>query len=170
MEAIGLSRAMTSFDVEAHALDQRGRPDGFSGLVLETPRGIPILVSEPSFRDSVLRRVGRGNDLFFQVRKGSGSRVLLRTSMIRSLAKSPRECMEMAADVAAYFCAEGVRWPPQEAEVEVMFTDARHVAKRGTRVGQLKDKKKLGTIVARPRRVAEMVRDAQEEQGWLDAF
>ena len=47
-----------------------------------------------------------------------------------------------------------------------MYTDARHVAKRGGRVGQMKDNKKLGTIWARPARVASPAAQAQEEQGW----
>ena len=52
-------------------------------------------------KPSVGRPLGRGTDLFFQVCEGRGSRVLLRTSMVRSLVRSPRECMETAADLAA---------------------------------------------------------------------
>ena len=49
-----------------------------------------------------------------------------------------------------------------------MFTDSRHVAKRGGRVGQLKDKKKLGAVLACPARAVAVARAAQEEQGcWL---
>ena len=73
-----------------------------------------------------------------------------------------RECQEFAADLAAYFSPAR-----HEQEVEVMLTDSRHVAKRGSRVGQMKDSKRLGTMWARPARVAEVVREAQEEQGWL---
>ena len=46
-----------------------------------------------------------------------------------------------------------------------MYTDSRHVAKRGGRVGQLKESKWLGVIWAKPARVADEARDAQEEQG-----
>ena len=49
------------------------------------------------------RRIGRGTDLWFQTAQGRGSRVLLRTSMCRGLSRSSRECMETAADLAAYF-------------------------------------------------------------------
>ena len=115
------------------------------------------------FSDSLLRRVGRGNDLWFQERDGRGSRVLLRTSMCRSFARSPRECMEAAADLAAYF--SDLRRAAED--VEVMYTDSRHVAKRGARVGQMKGNKRLGTIHARPSRVKEMAAAAQEVQGWL---
>lgn len=161
---LGLGGRLATFDIDAHAYAQWGRPDGFDGLVVESPRGIPILVGQKKFSDEVLRRVARSHDLWFQCRDGSGSRVLLRTSMVRALTRSPRECQEAAADLAAYFSG----WRSHDEEVEVMFTDSRHVAKRGTRVGQMKDSKRLGTLWARPWRVAELAREAQEEQGWLD--
>ena len=164
----GLASRLKNFDVDAHAYSQWGRPDGFDGLVIPSPRDIPILIGRQSFSDEVLRRVGRGTDLWFQVREGRGSRVLLRTSMVRHMTKSPRECMEMAADLAAHFS----QWRPThhsnfDEEVEIMFTDSRHVAKRGGRVGQMKDSKRLGTLWARPARIADVAREAQEEQGWM---
>ena len=167
MEALGLQERLKTFDLNKAALNQRGRPDGFAGLVLESPKGVPILVGPRTFADPLLRRVGRGTDLWFQVAEGKGSRVLLRTSMARHLAKSPRECMEMAADLAAHFSDSWPRGWDAEATVEVMYTDSRHVAKRGTRVGQMKDSKKLGTMWAKPSRVATAAREAQEEQGWM---
>jgi hypothetical protein len=74
--------------------------------------------------------------------------------------------MEMAADLAAYFSDSrpSANW---ETDVQVMFTDSRHVAKRGTRVGQMKENKKLGMLWARPSRVADVAKKAQEVQGWL---
>lgn len=162
LEALGLGARLASFDVNAAALSQWGRPPGFDGLVLESPRGVPILVGRRSFSDELLRRVGRGSDLWFQARETRGSRVLLRTSMVRSLSRSSRECVEMAADVAAFF--SDARWC---ADVSVMYTDSKHVAKRGSRVGQMKESKKLGAILASPERVEAAAREAQEEQGWL---
>ena len=97
-----------------------------------------------------------------QVSEGRGSRVLLRTSMVRSLVRAPRECMESASDLAAFFSDAR-----RADEVKVMYTDSRHVAKRGGRVGQLKESKRLGVVWAKPARVADEARDAQEEQGWL---
>ena len=163
---MGLGPRLETFDVEAFSRSQSsyGRPDGFDGLVFESPRGIPILVARQSFKDSLLRRIGRGKDLFFQVQEQRGSRVLLRTSMRRDISRSPRECMEMAADLASYFSD----WKyADDGDVEVMFTDARQVAKRGTRVGQMKRSKSLGTLWASPSRVADMAKEAQEIQGWL---
>jgi hypothetical protein len=49
------------------ALNQRGRPDGFTGLVLESSKGVPILIGPRTFSDALLRRIARGTDLWFQV-------------------------------------------------------------------------------------------------------
>lgn len=163
MLELGLESQIASFDLEADMRSQWGRPEGFDGVVLQSPREIPILVSPRSYSDEHLRQIARGTDLWFTVREGRGSRVLLRTSMCRHLKKSPRECMETAADLAAYFSVGG----KQSDTVEVMYTDSRNVAKRGGRVGQMKEKKKLGIIHASPWRVADMAKEAQEEQGWV---
>eukprot|EP00747_Dinoflagellata_sp_TGD_P020783 gnl/TRDRNA2_/TRDRNA2_128050_c0_seq2.p1 gnl/TRDRNA2_/TRDRNA2_128050_c0~~gnl/TRDRNA2_/TRDRNA2_128050_c0_seq2.p1 ORF type:complete len:336 (-),score=43.07 gnl/TRDRNA2_/TRDRNA2_128050_c0_seq2:81-1088(-) len=165
VESLGLSSRLQTFDVEATLLRQWGRPDGFDGLAVKSPRGVPILVARQRFSDGLLRRIARGKDLWFQVRDTCGSRVLLRTSMVRGLTCSPREDMEMAADLAAFFSD----WRHSQ-DVEVMFTDSRHVAKRGGRVGQMKDSKKLGVIRARPARVAGLARKTKEEQGWLESL
>ena len=163
--ADGLADRLETFDVDAAARDQFGRPAGFDGLVISSPRGVPVLVARRSFSDELLRRVGRGADLWFQAIEGrGGSRVLLRTSCVPSLSKSPRECVEFAADLAAHF-GGGARGG--DDAVEVMYTDSRRVAKRGSRVGQLKPKKRLGTVWARPGRVADAAREAQEDQGFL---
>ena len=164
LEAAGLSERLETFDLEAMATNQWGRPSGFDGLVVEGPRGVPCLVGRKSFSDETLRKVSRGADLWFQAVEGRGSRVLLRTSCVPSLSKSPRECMEFAADLAAHF-GGGARGG--DDAVEVMYTDSRRVAKRGSRVGQLKPKKRLGTVWARPDRVADAAREAQEDQGFL---
>ena len=159
-----LADKLEAFDADAAARDQFGRPAGFDGLVIAGPRGVPVLVARRSFSDELLRRVGRGTDLWFQTKESRGSRVLLRTSCVPSLSKSPRECMEFAADLAAHF-GGGARGG--DDAVEVMYTDSRRVAKRGSRVGQLKPKKRLGTVWARPGRVADAAREAQEDQGFL---
>ena len=159
-----LADKLETFDADAAARDQFGRPSGFDGLVIASPRGVPVLVARRSFSDELLRRVGRGTDLWFQTKEGRGSRVLLRTSCVPSLSKSPRECVEFAADLAAYF-GGGARGG--DDAVEVMYTDSRRVAKRGSRVGQLKPNKRLGTVWARPGRVADAAREAQEDQGFL---
>mmetsp|Transcript_63394 Transcript_63394/g.124508 ORF Transcript_63394/g.124508 Transcript_63394/m.124508 type:complete len:316 (-) Transcript_63394:199-1146(-) len=181
MEAMGLGGRLKNFDVDAEKCGQWGRPDDFEGLVTESPRGVPILISKQSHSDATLRRISRGTDLWFQSRDGRGARVLLRTSMVRGLAKSPRECVETAADFAGHFSGGHRKRRPSshdashdgegtgggEEEVEVMYTDSRHVAKRGGRVGQLKDAKKMGMVYAKPWRVAEQARELQEQQGWL---
>lgn len=161
METLGLGSRLETFDVEANALAQWGRPPGFEGLVVESPRGIPILIGRRSWKDEVMRRTSRGTDLWFQVRDGEGSRVLLRTSMLRQFSKAPREDVEAAADFAAYFSKQ--RKSPEK--VEVMYTDTRQVA-LGIRSGQMKDSRKLGIVRALPSRVRTYAREALEEQGF----
>lgn len=80
---------------------------------------------------------------------------------------SPRECMEAAADLAAFFSDWRADWRQCPEGVEVMYTDSRHVAKRGARVGQMKVSKKLGTIFAQPWRAKDDAQAAQQEQGFI---
>ena len=162
VDELALGPRLLSYDPDAARLAQWGRPSGFTGLVLESPRGVPTLVAPRSYSDELLRRVSRGTDLWFQAVEGRGSRVLLRASMVRGLSRAPRECVEHAAHLAAYFSDQ--RYAD---EVEVMWTDSRKVARRGGRVGQMKATKKLGALWARPELVASVAREAQEEQGWL---
>ena len=67
--------------------------------------------------------------------------------------------MQMAADVAAYF--SDARHAPGGG-VEVMYTDSRRVAKRGSRVGQMKQSKRLGVLSGFPEDVADVVREVQQ--------
>ena len=159
LEELGLGERLGTFDVDAQP--QFGRPAGFAGLVLETPRGVPILVGQRRWNDSLLRRVGGGTDRWFQAcgRAGDGSRVLLRTSLRRELARSHHECMQCAADVAAYFSDARHSLEP----VEVMFTDTRGTG-TGSRAGQLKRSKRLGVLLASPSAVAQLVKEAQQDQ------
>jgi len=133
-----------------------GRPKGFDGLIFYTSLGVPILVgTQGSHSDETLRQVSQGMDLWFQVEGYCGSRVLLRTSLKRSL-KGSKRCNQMAADLAAYY--SDFRW---ETEVPIMYTDSRHVAKRGTKAGQMKKRKSFGCIVGHPAMVSN-VADGKE--------
>ena len=80
----------------------------------------------------------------------------------RDFQRSSRECMQTAADVAAFF--SDARHIP--GGVDVMYTDSRHVAKRGSRVGQMKQSKRLGVLLANPDDVSELVREVQQSQVW----
>lgn len=152
------------FDLDAHACadEPRGRPDGFAGIVLSTPRGAPVLVGRREETDEAMRRCAQGADRFYQVRDGNGARVLLRASMVKGLSGS-KTCAQFAADVAAWF--SDYRYAERDGYeyVEVMYADARKVAKRGSRVGQMKDSKRLGTIHARPSSVDRIAEDAQHK-------
>lgn len=126
-----------------------GRPSGFQGLVFASPGGVPVLVGrEAAHADEVLRRVAAGSDLWFQVEDYAGSRVLLRTSLVRGM-KDSRSCRQFAADLAAYYSSYR-DW----SDVPVMYTDSKKVAKRGSKAGQMRKRKCLGRIFARPNDVA----------------
>ena len=129
-----------------------GSPSDFGGLVFHSPLGVPILVSKSQRHgDSTLRRIAQGSDLWFQVQDYQGSRVLLRSSLCRGT-KDSKECRAMAADLAAYFSDSR-----QHETVSVMYTDSRHVAKRGSKAGQMRQKKALGKLSGKPERVSQLV-------------
>ena len=131
-----------------------GRPADFNGLVFKSPLGVPILVGRKGgHHDEVLRRISQGNDLWFQVEDYSGSRVLLRTSLAtcRGL-KNSKSCRQAAADIAAYFSDYRQRFD----SVPIMYTDSKRVAKRGSKIGQMRKRKSLGTIYGYPGNVFDM--------------
>ena len=189
LEELGLGHRLEGFDVDAQPA-QWGRPEGWRGLVIESPRGVPILVGRRTSSDDVLRRASSGADLWFQEIEGHGSRVVLRLALgaassasvasprtfyaappSRGCYKGPQRrydggvqgCMQMAADVAAYFSDAD----DEGAGVEIMYTDARRVAARGARIGQLKPSKRLGALRGWPEAVADVVRRAEVEQADL---
>jgi predicted ribosome quality control (RQC) complex YloA/Tae2 family protein len=126
-----------------------GRPLGFDGQVFYSPLGVPILVGRTNaHKDDIMRNAAQGNDLWFQVEDYNGSRVLLRTSMMRGT-KDSKRCRQMAADLAAKHSI----WGEEHASIPVMYTDSRKVAKRGSKVGQMKQNKSLGRILGNPRDV-----------------
>ena len=100
-----LRQSPSSWKTRKKIQSEVGRPAGFDGLVFYSPKGVPILIGkQKAHKDETLRRVAQGPDLWFQVQDYNGSRVLLRTSLKPGLRNS-KECMHMAADLAA-----GTRW------------------------------------------------------------
>lgn len=138
-----------------------GRPRGFEdGLVFYTPKGVPILVGRPkSHKDETLRRVSQGADLWFQVEDYNGSRVLLRTSLKKGL-RGSKECIQMAADLAARYSDSYYNINDSNNKVPVMYCDSKKVAKRGSKIGQMRQQKSLGRLFGDPRNVEEMTRGA----------
>lgn len=139
-----------------------GRPKGFTGLVFYSPLGVPILVGKlKADSDGILRRASQGSDLWFQVEDYEGSRVLLRSSLIRGT-KDSKRCLQMAADLAAFYSVWGGGHCSDKSnlfdKVPVMYTDSKHVAKRGTKVGRMRKGKSLGRIMGQPSSVEEIAR------------
>lgn len=127
-----------------------GRPQNFDGDIFYTQLGVPILVGRiRAHKDEIMRNAAQGSDLWFQVEDYEGSRVLLRTSLIRGTAGS-KGCIQMAADLAAKYSV----WGEGNYDcIPVMYTDSRKVAKRGSRIGGMKKSKSLGRIMGYPRNV-----------------
>ena len=139
-----------------------GRPRGFEGLVFQSPLGVPCLVGKRNcHKDETLRRVAQGADLWFQSKDYHGSRVLLRSSLVRGT-KNSKRCLQFAADLAATYSALHSQHQHHEHQREeqsreggilIMYTDSKNVAKRGGKVGSMKKKKSFGTIVGYPANV-----------------
>ena len=126
-----------------------GRPLGFDGQVYYSPLGVPILVGRMNaHKDDIMRNAANGADLWFQVEDYNGSRVLLRTSLMRGTMNS-KKCKQMAANLASKFSVWGERYE----SIPVIYTDSRKVAKRGTKVGSMKKSKSLGRMMGYPRDV-----------------
>ena len=129
-----------------------GRPADFTGLVYKSPHGVPILVGRKGeHNDEILRRISQGSDLWFQCEDYSGSRVLLRTSLARGL-KNSKSCRQAAADLAAYYSDYRRKFE----SVPIMYTDSKRVAKRGSKKGQMRKRKSLGTMYGYPGNVYDM--------------
>ena len=129
-----------------------GRPSDFYGLVFYSPLGVPILVGRRgAHSDATLRRIAQGSDIWFQVHDYQGSRVLLRSSRVKGT-KDSKECRRMAANLAAFYSDAR----HDGTAVRVMYTDSKHVAKRGSKQGQLRQNKTLGSMLARPNDVAKI--------------
>jgi hypothetical protein len=143
-----------------------GRPKEFTGLVFHSPLGVPILVGKSKAEsDGILRRASQGSDLWFQVEDYEGSRVLLRSSLVRGT-KNSKMCIQMAADLAAYYSVWGRDQYHNNNDycfdtVPVMYTDSKHVAKRGTKVGRMRKRKSLGRLMGRPSSVESIARELE---------
>mmetsp|Transcript_31134 Transcript_31134/g.41353 ORF Transcript_31134/g.41353 Transcript_31134/m.41353 type:complete len:381 (-) Transcript_31134:203-1345(-) len=158
-----------SFRQQQQRQKEFGRPKGFTGRLFTSPAGVPILIgkegttSSSSHADETLRRISQGSDLWFQVYDYNGSRVLLRTSLKRGM-KGSKGCMQMAANLAAYFSySGGGKYDDDDDDdgegVRVMYTDSKHVAKRGSKVGQMRRNKSLGFMMGYPLDVEDVVCD-----------
>lgn len=147
-----LKQPMESWKTKREKDVEFGRPLGFDGLLFYSPLGVPILVGRMNaHKDDVMRNAAQGADLWFQVEDYNGSRVLLRSSQVRGT-KGSKQCRQMAADLAASYST----WGDEFDTVPVMYTDSRKVAKRGSKVGNMKQNKSLGTMYGRPEDVADI--------------
>jgi len=136
----------SSWKITKAQQNQFGRPQGFDGDIFYSPLGVPILVGRTNaHKDEIMRNAAQGSDLWFQVEDYNGSRVLLRTSLLRGTTGS-KQCRQMAANLAAKYSI----WGEEYDSIPVMYTDSRKVAKRGSKIGSMKKSKSLGRIMGYP--------------------
>lgn len=156
-----LKQSPNVWKIRQHVSNEYGRPRGFDGLVFYSPKGVPILVGRPKTqKDEVLRRIAQGADLWFQVEDYNGARVLLRTSLKRGL-RGSKECIQMAANLAAKYSDWWENAKTQTSlrkeRIHVMYTDSKHVAKRGSKIGQMRRQKSLGRIYGYPEELEDII-------------
>mmetsp|Transcript_13687 Transcript_13687/g.29807 ORF Transcript_13687/g.29807 Transcript_13687/m.29807 type:complete len:337 (-) Transcript_13687:1032-2042(-) len=143
------SQPQSSWKSTKARCNEFGRPLGFDGDIFYSHLGVPILVGRMrAHKDEVMRNAAQGSDLWFQVEDYNGARVLLRTSLMRGTAGS-KHCRQMAADLAAKYSV----WGEEYESIPVMYTDSRKVAKRGSRIGNMKKSKSLGRIMGYPQNI-----------------
>lgn len=85
----------------------------------------------------------------------------------RHYAAGSQQCLQMAADLAAYYSEHRQSDEGFYGGAEVIFTDSRRVAARGARVGQMKDSKRLGVLRGVPEAVEMVVHSVEVEQADL---
>jgi predicted ribosome quality control (RQC) complex YloA/Tae2 family protein len=147
-----LKQPMQSWKTKSKKEREFGIPLGFDGLVFYSPLGVPILVGRMNaHKDDIMRNAAQGSDLWFQVEDYNGSRVLLRSSLVRGTEGS-KKCRQMAADIAARYSLWGEDYA--NGSIPVMYTDSRKFAKRGSKAGNMKQNKSLGRMFGRPQDVA----------------
>ena len=99
---------------------------GWSGREFLSPNGVPILVGRNRAENERLSlKVARDPDVWMHVRGSPGAHVVLQMSRIRGPRTRPSdECMQMAADLAAFYSEMR-----DENKVLVTYTSPRHITK-----------------------------------------
>ena len=123
------------------------RTPGWGGREFESPAGVPILVGRNRKENEQLSlKVAREPDVWMHVRGVPGAHVLLQMSRVKGKEPASDECLQMAADLAAFYSEAR-----DENKALVTFAAPRHVTKpKGAPLGAVKLREEGGTIVGRP--------------------
>ncbi|EOD09111.1 hypothetical protein EMIHUDRAFT_216979 [Emiliania huxleyi CCMP1516] len=120
---------------------------GWGGREFVSPAGVPILVGRNRKENEQLSlRVAREPDVWMHVRGVPGAHVLLQMSRVKGKAPPAEACLQMAADLAAFYSEAR-----DERKALVTYASPRHVTKpNGAPLGAVKLREEGGTIVGRP--------------------
>ena len=120
---------------------------GWSGREFVSPMGVPILVGRNRAENEQLSlKIARDPDVWFHVRGAPGAHVVLRMSQLPKGSVADDDCMQMAADLAAFYSE--LR---DERKALVAYTSPRHITKpNGAPLGAVRLREEDGTILGRP--------------------
>ena len=120
---------------------------GWSGREFVSPMGVPILVGRNCAENEQLSlKIARDPDVWFHVRGAPGAHVVLRMSQLPKGSVADDDCMQMAADLAAFYSE--LR---DERKALVAYTSPRHITKpNGAPLGAVRLREEDGTILGRP--------------------
>jgi len=120
---------------------------GWGGREFASPAGVSILVGRNRAENEQLSlKIARDPDVWFHVRGCPGAHVLLQMSKLKGRPPPEDECLQMAADLAAFYSEAR-----EERKALVTYTSPRHITKpKGAPLGAVKLREEDGTIVARP--------------------
>ena len=120
---------------------------GWSGREFVSPAGVPILVGRNRAENEQLSlKIARDPDVWFHVRGAPGAHVVLRMSLLPKASVADDDCMQRAADLAAFYSE--LR---DERKALVAYTSPRHITKpNGAPLGAVRLREEDGTILGRP--------------------
>ena len=123
------------------------RTPGWGGREFVSPGGVPILVGRNRKENEQLSlKVCREPDVWFHVRGVPGAHVVLQMSRVKGKAPPSDECLQMAADLAAFYSEAR-----DETKALVTLASPRHVTKpKGAPLGAVKLREEAGTLLGRP--------------------
>ena len=120
---------------------------GWSGREFVSPMGVTILVGRNCAESEQLSlKIARDPDVWFHVRDAPGAHVVLRMSQLPEGSVAHDDCMQMAANLAAFYSERR-----DEHKALVAYTSPRHITKpNGAPLGVVVARKEDGTICGRP--------------------
>lgn len=123
------------------------RTPGWSGREFTSPLGVPILVGRNRKENEQLSlKLCREPDVWMHVRGVPGAHVVLQMSKIKGKEPPSDECIQMAADLAAFYSEAR-----DERKALVSIASPRHITKpNGAPLGAVKLREEAGTIMGRP--------------------